>query len=219
MAKCEKIKVLLVDDHFIVRQGLRSLLQDEEDIDVVGEAGNYTEALKRVEELNPDIVLMDIIMPERSGIDAAYALSKKFPDCKVLILSVLEEMQDIEQAFKFGARGYILKSAGVESIKDAIKRVVAGEIVLSPSISAFLLQNYGQKNNKHALSEREFEVLGLIAKGVSNREIAESLFITESTVRTYVQRITEKLHLKNRSEAMLYAIKHGITTDVPHQPA
>ncbi|MDD4322848.1 MAG: response regulator transcription factor [Dehalococcoidales bacterium] len=211
MAKCEKIKILLVDDHLIVREGLKSLLQGEENIDIVGEASNCSEALEKVEELAPDIVLMDILMPGRSGIDATYSLSKKAPGCKILILSVLEEMQDVEQAFKFGARGYILKSAGVDSIKDAIKRVADGEIVLPPSISAFLLQNFGQKNGKHALSEREFEVLGLIAKGLSNRDIGESLFITESTVRTYVQRITEKLHLKNRSEAMLYAIRHGIT--------
>ncbi|MFA5451309.1 MAG: response regulator transcription factor [Dehalococcoidales bacterium] len=212
MAEHTQIKVLLVDDHIIVREGLKSLLQDDADIQIAGEAGDGIEALKRAEELKPDVILMDILMPDRSGIDATYAISKKAPECKVLILSMLEEMQDVEQAFKFGARGYILKSAGIDNIKEAVKRVAAGEIVLSPTISCFLLQNYGHKNDRQALSEREFEVLALIAKGLSNQDIASRLFITESTVRTYVQRIFEKLHLKNRAEAMLYAIKHGITT-------
>lgn len=205
------IRVLLADDHSVVRNGIKSMLAQDPDISIIGEACDGEEAVRKAVELEPDIVLMDVLMPKRNGIDAAYAIVKQKPAVKVLMLSVIENMKDINQALRFGASGYILKGSGIDDIADAIKTAAGGNIVLSPEIGSRLMQSRQRNDNTTSLSDREYEVFKLLGKGLSNHEIALRLFITESTVRTYVQRINEKLKLKSRANAVSFAIEHGIS--------
>ncbi len=208
MAK--KIKVLVADDHAVVRAGLAAILGEQPDITIVGEAADGFEATSKVLELKPDVILMDIIMPKCSGIDAMIAIRDRMPDARVLILTVSESEEDLFRALRFGAQGYLLKSANIDEVADAVRKVAAGEVMLSPNIVTRLIAEFRQKIDEPKLSTREMEVLQLLGQGQTNTQIASHLFISESTVRTYLRRLIDKLHLNHRSEAIAYAIRQGI---------
>jgi DNA-binding NarL/FixJ family response regulator len=210
----EKIKVLLVDDHAVVRSGLTKIMELDPEVEIVGEARDGNEAISKAIELKPHVILMDIFMPRCTGLEALTVIKEKLPGTKVLFLTVSEKEEDLFKALRSGAEGYLLKSASVNDVLDAVKRTAAGESMLSPGLATRLIAEFrqqGETNDK--LSDREREVLQLIGLGQTNSEIAERLFIGESTVRTHLQRILSKLNLKNRAEAIAYANRHSISTN------
>ncbi len=210
------IKVLLVDDHAVVRAGLAKILETEPDIKIVGEAGDGIQAANKALELKPDVVLMDIVMPHRNGLEAMLTIKESLPDIRVLFLTVSEREEDLFQALRFGAQGYLLKSASIEEVVEAVRIIAAGEAVLSPAIAARLIAEFRQKHEGEAkLSNREKEVLQSVGEGLTNAEIVSHLFISESTVRTHLQRLLEKLHLRNRAEAIAYASHHHVNKKSP----
>ena len=202
------IRVLIADDHAVVRAGLVKILGAEPDITIVGEAEDGLEAIGKALELKPDVILMDIFMPRCSGLEATVAIRQKLNDTRLLILTVSDREEDLLQALRFGAQGYILKSASITELADAVRKVAAGEAMLSPHILTQLVAEFRQKADEPELSAREGEVLQLLGDGLTNTEIAYRLFIGESTVRTYLRRLLDKLHLKNRGEAIAYAARH-----------
>jgi two-component system NarL family response regulator len=204
----EMITVLIVDDHAVVRAGLVNILEAEADIHIVGEAGDGLEAIRKAQELKPDVVLMDIFMPGCTGLEAMVAINERLPDTKVLILTISDREEDLFQALRLGAQGYLLKSASITEVSEAIRMTFAGEAKLSPHIATRLVREFRGKADESKLSAREMEVLRLVGEGLTNTEIGKRLFIGESTVRTYLHRLLEKLHLKNRSEAAVYAVRH-----------
>jgi DNA-binding NarL/FixJ family response regulator len=204
----EVIKVLVADDHPVIRAGLAKILGAESDITIVGEARDGLEAINKALELKPDVILMDIFMPRCSGLEATVAIREKLPDARLLILTISEREEDLFQALKFGAQGYLLKSAATTEVADAVRMVAAGEAMLSPHIITRLVAEFREKADEPALSDRETEVLQLLGEGLTNTEIADRLFISESTVRTYLHRLLDKLHLRNRAEAIAYAVRH-----------
>lgn len=207
----ERISVLVVDDHAVVRTGLATILGEQPDITIIGEARDGLEATSKALELKPDVILMDIFMPHCSGLDATIAIRESLPDAKVLILTVSESEENLFRALRFGAQGYLLKSAHIDEVVNAVRQVAAGEAILSPHIATKLIAEFQKKADEPKLSSREMEVLQLLGEGRTNTEIANRLFISESTVRTYLRRLLEKLHLSHRTEAMAYAVHHGIT--------
>jgi len=208
----EPIRVFIANDHAVVRAGIANILGAESDINIVGEASNGSEAIKKAVELNPDIILMDIFMPGCSGLEAMVAIREKLPEVKVLILTISERDEDLFQALKFGAQGYLLKSATITEVVDAVRRTATGEVMLSPNIATRLVAEFREKANEPKLSARETEVLQLLGEGLTNTEIGKRLFISESTVRTYLYRLLGKLHLRNRAEATAYAARHHLTS-------
>ncbi len=210
------IKVLLTDDHDIVRRGINALLATEDDIEVVGEARNGHEALAKANSLSPDVILMDIVMPEMDGIEAIQRLTEHDAETKILVLTSFATDDKIFPAIKAGALGYLLKDSGPEELVTAIKQVHAGESSLHPTIARRLLQEVSRppKNaeERDGLTEREVDVLQLVAQGQSNQDIAETLVISEATVRTHMSNILGKLHLASRTQAALYALKEGIVS-------
>jgi DNA-binding NarL/FixJ family response regulator len=210
----EAIKVLIVDDHAVVRDGLAKILGAESDIAIVGEAKDGLEAIKKAVVLKPDVILMDIFMPYCTGLEATVAIRQKIADARLLILTVSEREEDLLQALRFGAQGYLLKSATITEVADAVRMVAAGEAMLSPHIVTRLVAELREKTDEPALSTREVEVLQLLGEGLTNTEIASRLFIGESTVRTYLRRLLEKLHLKNRAEAIAYAARHHLINNL-----
>ncbi|ACN15516.1 TRAP-type C4-dicarboxylate transporter, periplasmic solute-binding protein [Desulforapulum autotrophicum HRM2] len=213
-----KIKVLVAEDHTIVRKGLCSLLYSEPDIEVVGEAENGREAIKMVEELAPDVVLMDISMPELNGMDATRQLKKKYPDVKILILSMHSTEEYIFETLRAGASGYLIKRSAPTDLIKAIHAAHAGDCFLSPSISKKVIKNYVQQKQGLSLeprgldllSAREREVLQLIAEGHANREIAGHLYISPKTVEAHRNHIQKKLGLNGTAELTKYAIRKGL---------
>lgn len=189
---------------------MAAILGEQSDITIVGEAADGFEATSKVLELKPDVILMDIIMPKCSGIDAMIAIRDRMPDARVLILTVSESEENLFRALRFGAQGYLLKSADIDEVADAVRKVAAGEVMLSPHIVTRLIAEFRQKIDEPKLSTREMEVLQLLGQGLTNTQIASQLFISESTVRTYLRRLIDKLHLSHRSEAIAYAIRQGI---------
>ena len=206
----KEIRVLVADDHAVVRAGLVNILGADSDIEIVGEARDGLEAISKTLELNPDVILMDIFMPGCSGLEAMVVIRQKLPDARVLIITISEREEDLFQALRLGAQGYLLKSASITEVVDAVKRTAAGEAMLSPHIATRLVAEFREKADEPRLSARETEVLNLLGEGMTNTEIANRLFITESTVRTYLQRLLDKLHLKNRAEATAYAARHQL---------
>jgi DNA-binding NarL/FixJ family response regulator len=205
----EVIKVLVADDHPVIRAGLAKILGAESDITIVGEARDGLEAINKALELKPDVILMDIFMPRCSGLEATVAIRQKLPGARLLILTISEREEDLLQALRLGAQGYLLKSATVTEVAEAVRKTAAGEAMLSPAIAARLVAELRQKaEDKTKLSARETEVLQLVGEGLTNAEIAQRLFICESTVRTYLRRLMEKLHLRNRAGAIAYAVRH-----------
>lgn len=213
-----RIKVLLVDDHTVVLKGLAFFLSTQEDLELVGEANNGKEALTKVGETQPNVVLMDLYMPEMDGIEATMYIKKKYPHVKVLVLTSFSDQAHVLPALKAGASGYILKDVEPDQLVEAIRSAYKGNIQLHPDIAnALLSQTLPQEekvetSNIHidVLTARENEVLQLLAKGMSNKEIASVLVITEKTVKAHVSSILSKLNLSDRTQAALYAVKNGI---------
>ena len=210
------IRVLIVDDHAIVRKGIRALLATESDIAVVGEAGNGQEAVAQVRALAPDVVLMDLVMPGVSGIDAIRQIVAQQPSSRILVLTSFAGDEQIFPAIKAGALGYLLKDSEPNELVEAIRRVHRGESSLHPSVARKVLRELAQPaapdHGQAILTEREVAVLRLVARGMSNQEIADQLVITEATVRTHVSNILSKLHLASRTQAALYALREGIAS-------
>ncbi|PFL19328.1 DNA-binding response regulator [Bacillus cereus] len=213
-----KIKVLLVDDHTVVLKGLAFFLNTQEDFELVGEANNGKEALVKVGETSPDVVLMDLYMPEMDGIEATSCIKKEYPNVKVIVLTSFSDQAHVLPALKAGASGYILKDVEPDQLVEAIRSAYKGNIQLHPEIAnALLSQTLPQEEKEEesfvhvdVLTARENEVLQLLAKGMSNKEIASVLVITEKTVKAHVSSILSKLHLSDRTQAALYAVKNGI---------
>jgi len=208
------IRVLIADDHPIVRKGIRALLATEADIEVVGEAADGKEAIEKAERLRPDIILMDLVMPGMDGIEAIRRITARQPETRILVLTSFAEDEKVFPALKAGALGYLLKDSSPEELVRAIHQVHRGESSLSPAIARKLLQEISRPPARplspEPLTERELEVLRLIARGKSNREIAGELVISEATVRTHVSNILGKLQLASRTQAALYALREGI---------
>lgn len=216
------IRVLLTDDHAIVRKGVRALLATERDIHVIGEAGNGVEAVAKAEALCPDVILMDLMMPELDGIEATRQITARIPGARVIVLTSFAADEKVFPAIKAGAIGYLLKDSGPEDLVRAIRQVYRGEPSLEPSIARKVLFELTQPPRQQTLTadpltERELDVLRLIAQGCSNKEIALKLSVSELTVRTHVSNILSKLHLASRTQAALYALQKGITSiqDIP----
>lgn len=208
------IRVLLVDDHQVVRRGLRTFLEVQEDIEVVGEASDGDEGVARAEELRPDVVLMDVKMPGTGGIEALRKLRELQNPARVLIVTSFTEQRTVVPALRAGASGYVYKDVDPEALAGAIRSVHAGHVLLQPEVAGALLSPDGAKGGQGrggTLTEREREVLGLIADGRSNREIARALVLSEKTVKTHVSNILMKLDVADRTQAALWAVRHGAT--------
>ncbi|MEE1743439.1 MULTISPECIES: response regulator transcription factor [unclassified Streptomyces] len=206
------IRVLLVDDHQVVRRGLRTFLEIQDDIEVVGEAADGAEGVARAEELRPDVVLMDIKMPGTDGIEALRRLRELENPAKVLIVTSFTEQRTVVPALRAGASGYVYKDVDPDALAGAIRSVHAGHVLLQPEVAGALLaqEDPGSGTGRGStLTEREREVLGLIADGRSNREIARALVLSEKTVKTHVSNILMKLDLSDRTQAALWAVRHG----------
>ena len=215
----ERIRVLVADDHALYRRGLEMVLSQEDDIDIVGEAADGSEAIRKVEELLPDVVLMDIRMPRRSGIEACTAIKDVVPSTKIVILTISDEESDLYEAVRAGANGYLLKDVPGEEIADGIRAVAGGQSLISPSMASKLLSEFATMIKKHEerpqlpvprLTDRELQVLKLVARGMANKDIARELFISENTVKNHVRNILEKLQLHSRMEAVVYAVRERI---------
>lgn len=216
----ERIRVFITDDHRIVRKGIRSLLATEPDIEVVGEATNGAEALAKIASLLPDVVLMDLEMPQMDGIEAITHLQDSKSEARILVLTSFATEEKVLPAIKAGALGYLLKDSSPEDLVQAIRDVHSGQSWLHPKIARMLLQELNappekQKRPENApdpLTERELEVLKLIAGGLSNQEIADSLVISTPTVYSHVSNILSKLQLASRTQAALYALREGLAS-------
>ena len=215
----ERIRVLVADDHALYRRGLEMVLGQEDDIEIVGEASDGAEAIRRAEELLPDVVLMDIRMPRRSGIEACTAIKEIVPSTKIVILTISDEESDLYEAVRAGANGYLLKDVPGEEIADGIRAVAGGQSLISPSMASKLLSEFATMIRKSEerpqmpvprLTDRELQVLKLVARGMANKEIAVELFISENTVKNHVRNILEKLQLHSRMEAVVYAVRERI---------
>ena len=215
----EPIRVLVVDDHALFRRGLEMVLAQEPDIDVVGEAEDGAEAVEKAVETTPYIVLMDVRMPKRGGIDACTAIKDAVPSSKIIMLTISDEEVDLYDAIKAGAMGYLLKEISIEEVASAIRAVHGGQSLISPSMASKLLNEFAsmikrgderQQVPAPRLTDREMEVLRLVAKGLNNRDIAKQLFISENTVKNHVRNILEKLQLHSRMEAVVYAVREKL---------
>ncbi|MDP9404673.1 MAG: response regulator transcription factor [Actinomycetota bacterium] len=213
------IRVLIADDQALFRRGLHVVLDTEDGIEVVAEAENGEEAVERARELAPDVVLMDVRMPRLDGIEATRRVRSEVPTTKIIMLTVSDEEDDLYEAIKAGANGYLLKEISVEEVAESVRAVMQGQSLLSPSMASKLLNEFNalvkraegkQQFDGPVLTNRELEVLRLVAKGMSNREIATELYISENTVKNHVRNILEKLHLHNRMEAVIYAVKERL---------
>lgn len=214
----EAIRVLVVDDHALFRRGLQMVLEQEPDIDVVGEAGDGTEAVDRAAETMPDIVLMDVRMPRRGGIDACSAIKEIVPSAKIIMLTISDEEGDLYDAIKAGAMGYLLKEISIEEVASSIRAVYGGQSLISPSMASKLISEFAsmRRGDERAsvpaprLTDRELEVLKLVAKGLANRDIGKQLYISENTVKNHIRNILEKLQLHSRIQAVAYALREKI---------
>lgn len=207
------IKVLIVDDHFLSRKGIASILSANPLFEIVGEATNGVEALEKATQLMPDLILMDIRMPDGDGLEATGKIKSAMPHIKIIILSVSDDVQDFFEAIKCGAQGYLLKNMEPEYWLDYIVSVAKGDVPISRVLAVKILQEFaGQKQiaPDGRLSEREKEVLQLISQGMSNKEISENLYISESTVKNHLRNILDKLHLQNRMQLIAFAYKNGM---------
>ncbi len=214
------VRVLIVDDHTLFRRGIAAVLANQESLEVVGEALDGLEAIEKTKEIAPDVVLMDLNMPRCSGLEAIQALQTEMPQVNVLVLTVSDKEADLFAAIKFGARGYILKNTEPEELIHAILQIAQGGVIVSPLMATKLLTEFKDLSTglerksipgvEADLSPREGEVLQLVAQGAPNKKIADSLFISENTVKTHLRNIMEKLHLVNRSQAAAYAVQRGL---------
>jgi two-component system, NarL family, response regulator NreC len=212
------IEIVLVDDHAVVRSGLRLLLDKQEDIEVVGEAGNAKDAIFRARALKPDVMLLDVVMPGESGIEVLPKLLKESPDTKVLVLSMQDDPSYVREAFAAGASGYVLKEAADEEVVAAVREIAAGGHYVHPALGARMVAAEAQERaaaEADPLSDREREVLRLLALGHTNQEIAEQLYISVRTAESHRAHIMQKLRLGTRAELVRYALAHGLLADDP----
>jgi DNA-binding NarL/FixJ family response regulator len=214
-------RVLLVDDHVLFRKGVASIIMGHPDMEVVGEASNGFEAQEKARETMPDVILMDIHMPGRSGLEAAAAIKREMPHVKIIMLTVSEDEDDLFTAIKNGAQGYLLKNLNPDDLFKMLDTVSRDEAALTPAMMARILDEFRKPDRTAEPSEptpeeltpRELEVLQQVAKGATNREIAETLCIAENTVKIHLRNILEKLHLQNRIQAATYALREGLVDD------
>jgi NarL family two-component system response regulator LiaR len=210
-----RVRVLIVDDHAIVRKGIRALLSEAEGFEVVGEARTGQEAVLCAQESSPDVILMDVLMPGMDGIEATRQITSRQPKARILVLTSFAADNKVFPAIKAGALGYLLKDSSPEELVRAIRQVHRGEPSLHPTIARKLLQEIARPAElqpaPEALTDREMTVLRLIAQGLSNQEIADRISVSEPTVRTHVSRILGKLHVASRTQAALYAVREGLT--------
>ena len=212
----EKIRVLLVDDHVLFRSGVRALLERHDDFAVLDEASDGLEGIKRVRSLKPDLVLLDLNMPGISGLEAVKVIVEEMPGVRVLMLTVSEDAQDLMEALRAGASGYLLKNIEMDALLDAIRRAAEGDSVVSPQMTAKLIQGVREQPKtmqvpvgREKFSPRERDILACLARGESNKEIARGLDLAESTVKIHVQNIFKKLNMSSRVQVALYAAEHG----------
>ena len=208
------IKVFIADDHSIVREGIKALLITEDGIDVIGDAGDGKRAVDEVARLKPDVILMDLLMPGMDGIEAISHIKNNQPDARILVLTSFATDDKVFPALQAGALGFLLKDSPPEMLVDGIRQVYRGESWLHPKIAKIVLQELtkpkDEKTTANQLTDRELEVLRLLAQGYSNQDIADQLVLSEATVRTHVSRILKKLHLASRTQAALYALREGL---------
>lgn len=207
------IRILIVDDHAVVRQGLRMFLKADHSFDIVGEAENGEQALRVARQLKPDVVLMDLLMPVMDGIAATEAIRRELPDTEVLALTSVLEHASITNAIRAGAIGYLLKDTQAADLRRAIHAAADHQVQLSPAVAAQLMREVRLPDLSHMLTERETQVLRLIAQGKANKEIARALAISEETVKSHVSNIFSKLHVNSRTQAALYARRVGLIKD------
>ena len=209
----DKIRVLIADDHPVVRQGLRTFLELQDDIEIVAEATDGGDAVAKVRELKPDVVLMDLVMPQLDGIEAIRQVREVSPTSKVIVLTSFDDREKVYLSVKAGAAGYLLKDADPQELAEAIRTVQRGDALLNPSIAAKLMQEVAEGGPRAAgetLTERELEVLRHLARGMSNKEIAGALVLSEKTVKTHVSNILGKLQVADRTQAALFAVREGL---------
>ncbi len=206
------IRILIVDDHSVVRQGLRMFLNLDDDLEIVGEAGNGAEALEKVAALQPDVVLMDLVMPVMDGVTATEKIRQAHPDTEVIALTSVLEDTSVVNAVRAGAIGYLLKDTEADELRKAIKAAAAGQVQLSPKAAERLIREIRAPESPEKLTERETEVLRLLARGKANKEIASELHISETTVKTHVSNIMMKLEVSSRTQAALYAVRIGLVS-------
>jgi len=213
----EPIRVLVVDDQELFRRGITMLLTAEPGIEVVGEAGDGLEGAALAESTAPDVVLLDVRMPRRSGIEACVDIKQAVPSAKILMLTVSDEEADLYEAVKSGASGYLLKDSSIDEVAQAVRVVADGQSLISPSMAAKLIDEFKQLARPERdqvpgfrLTDRELQVLKLVAKGMNNREISKQLYISENTAKNHVRNILEKLQLHSRMEAVMYAVREKL---------
>jgi DNA-binding NarL/FixJ family response regulator len=216
----EAVRVVVVDDQELFRRGLTMLLGVESDIEVVGEAGDGNSAIELVLETVPDVVLLDVRMPKRSGLEACMRIKEQVPSTRIIMLTVSDEEGDLYEAVKNGASGYLLKDSSIDEVAQAVRVVAEGQSLISPSMAAKLIDEFKEISRSDRepgvprLTDRELEVLRLVAKGLNNREVAKQLFISENTVKNHVRNILDKLQLHSRMEAVMYAVREKLL-DIP----
>ncbi|GAB2848786.1 response regulator transcription factor [Actinocorallia aurea] len=218
--RTDPIRVLIVDDHALFRRGLEMVLTGEAGIEVVGEGGDGLEAVDKARDLLPDVILMDIRMPRRGGIEACVAIKEAVPSAKIVMLTISDEEEDLFEALKAGASGYLLKEIAIDEVPQAVRAVHGGQSLISPSMASKLISEFTslarrseerqQQVPAPRLTDREMEVLRLVARGLGNREIAKELFISENTVKNHIRNILEKLQLHSRMEAVVYAVREKL---------
>jgi DNA-binding NarL/FixJ family response regulator len=217
----EPIRAMIVDDHALFRRGLEMVLEEEQDIELVGQASDGTEAVEKAAESLPDVVLMDIRMPRSSGIEACRAMKEAAPSAKIIILTISDEEEDLFEAIRAGASGYLLKDIPLDEVADAVRAVHGGQSLINPSMAGKLLTEFatlarrdGEERAQEVpaprLTEREMQVLKLVARGMNNRDIAKELFISENTVKNHVRNILEKLQIHSRMEAVMVAVREKL---------
>jgi NarL family two-component system response regulator LiaR len=210
------IRVLVVDDHTVVREGLCALIEEWPDFEVVGQAGDGDQAVHQARELRPDVILMDLVMPQKDGVAAIGEIREEDPDVRILVLTSFSEDRKAFEAVKAGARGYLLKDSTSDEVIQAIHDVYRGELALQPSLALRVIRELGRPSSlppaEEPLTGREVEVLKLVAQGLTNQEIGDRLNISERTVRSHVSSFLDKLHLANRTQAALYALREGLAS-------
>jgi DNA-binding NarL/FixJ family response regulator len=217
----EPIRTMIVDDHALFRRGLEMVLDEEPDIELVGQASDGAEAVEKAAESLPDVVLMDIRMPRSSGIEACRAMKEAAPSAKIVILTISDEEEDLFEAIRAGASGYLLKDIPLDEVADTVRAVYGGQSLINPSMAGKLLTEFAtlarrddeervQEVPAPRLTEREMQVLKLIARGMNNRDIAKELFISENTVKNHVRNILEKLQIHSRMEAVMVAVREKL---------